>query len=398
MPVSPVTRLPKYRHYKPKDLAVVRLDGKDHYLGKYDSEESREKYRRLVAEWFATLGHPTRPGTTGESEPGGGLIVNELILAYAGFVDVYYMKDGHPTVEPGNIRLVLRIVRRLYGTTPANDFGPLALKAVRNEMVRAGNCRSEINRRIGRIVRMFKWGVSEELVPPGVFEALRTVTGLRKGRSQAREKPPIGPVAGALVEAIRSHVSRQVWAMIEIQRLTGMRPGEVVIMRTDDLDKGSDVWVYTPTRHKTEHHDKTREVFIGPRSQELLRPWLKADGKAYLFSPAEAMQERREEMRARRATRVQPSQRDRSAARPKKSAGFCYTVASYRRAIQAACRKVGVESWHPHQLRHSAATEIRRRFGLEASRVILGHEDVRATQIYAEEDRNRGLEIMREVG
>jgi hypothetical protein len=46
---SPV-RLPKYRHYRPKDLAVVRIDGRDHYLGKYDSRESRAKYRRVVAE------------------------------------------------------------------------------------------------------------------------------------------------------------------------------------------------------------------------------------------------------------------------------------------------------------------------------------------------------------
>ena len=213
------------------------------------------------------------------------------------------------------------------------------------------------------------------------IEALRTVSGLRKGRSAAREKPPVGPVADADVEAVRPHVSRQVWAMIELQRLTGMRPGEVVLMRTGDLDMGGDVWVYTPSRHKTEHHGKTREVFIGPRGQEVLRPWLKADREAYLFSPAEAMQERRAELRARRKTRVQPSQPDRSKARPRKAPGVRYTVASYRKAIQAACRKAGVASWHPHQLRHSAATEIRKRFGLEASRVILGHEDVRATQI-----------------
>ena len=43
-------RLPKYRHDKPKDLAVVRIDGHDHYLGRFGSEESKEKYRRLIAE------------------------------------------------------------------------------------------------------------------------------------------------------------------------------------------------------------------------------------------------------------------------------------------------------------------------------------------------------------
>lgn len=315
-PFETVSRLPKYRHYKPKDLAVVRLDGKDHYLGKYDSEESREKYRRLVAEWLAAADHSVKPNTTPPTAVSEST-VNQLILAYARFVNGYYVKDGRPTVEPGNIRLVLRIVRRLYGSTPAHTFGPLALKSVRDEMIRAGNCRSEINRRVGRIVRMFKWGVSEELVPSGIYEALRTVVGLRKGRSQVKEKPPVGPVSDVNVNAVLDHVSRQVWAMIELQRLTGMRTGEVVIMRPDDLDRSGDIWIYTPSRHKTEHHDKAREVFIGPKCQEILRPWLEAGGEPYLFSPAEAMKERREEMRARRKSKVQPSQQ----VRPGRSRG-----------------------------------------------------------------------------
>ena len=112
-----------------------------------------------------------------------GLTVNELILAYAKFVDAYYVKDGHPTVEPTNIRLVLRLVRRLYGTTAANAFGPLALNAVRGEMDRAGNCRTEINRRVGRVVRLFKGGTSEDWSRPGVHEAPPDRRRAPQGRS-----------------------------------------------------------------------------------------------------------------------------------------------------------------------------------------------------------------------
>src|SRR5262249_37374194 len=152
---------------------MVVIDGHAHYLGKYDSPESWERYYRLIAELHARrqahVADPTSPGTD------SGLTVNELILVYARFADGYYVKDGRPTVEPTNIRLLLRLVRRLHGTPAACSFGPLALKAVRDEMIRAGNYRSEINRRVGRIVRMFKWGVSEELIPPAVYEALRTV-------------------------------------------------------------------------------------------------------------------------------------------------------------------------------------------------------------------------------
>ncbi len=296
-----ISRVPKYRHYKPKNLAVVRIDGKDHYLGSYGSPESQETYRRLVAEWLSK-GRTDRAEPDQKPGPESRLIVNELILAYVKFVDGYYVKDGRPTVEPTNVRLVMKLLRRLYGTTPVSSFGPLALKTIRNEMIRSGNCRTEINRRIGRIVRMFKWGVSEELVHPFVYESLRTVSGLRKGRSAARESQPVRPVLEDMVMAVKPFVNRQVWTMIELQRLTGMRPGEVVIMRTRDLDMSADVWVYIPQRHKTEHHEKQREVFLGPRACEILRAWLKSDPQAYLFSPADAMEERREERRQLRKT------------------------------------------------------------------------------------------------
>jgi hypothetical protein len=79
-----------------------------------------------------------------------------MILAYLHHADSYYVKNGKATVEPGNIRLAVRLPRQLYGHTPAPEFGPVALKAVRGAMVTADLCRSELNRRIGRIVRAFK--------------------------------------------------------------------------------------------------------------------------------------------------------------------------------------------------------------------------------------------------
>src|SRR4051794_10261210 len=105
---------------------------------------------------------------------------------------------------------------------------------------------------------MFKWAVENELVPPSVLQALKAVNGLRRGRTEARESAPVRPVPDAFVDAVRPHVPRLVWAMIELQRLTGMRPGEVLTMRTADLDTAGKVWTYTPSSHKTEHHDKPR--------------------------------------------------------------------------------------------------------------------------------------------
>jgi integrase len=320
-------RTPSYRHHKPSNQAVVTLDRRDIYLGRYNSPESRAEFDRLLAEWLSNGRRLLAP------EAGSDLSVNEIAQAYLRHADAYYVKNGKPTVEPGNIRLAIRPLRQLYGHTLAREFGPLALKTVRSAMAQANICRSEINRRIGRIVRIFKWAVSEELVPPSVHQALQTVPGLRRGRVDVRESEPVRPVPDAFVDAIKPYVSRQVWAMVELQRLTGMRPGEVCTMRTADIDSSGRVWIYTPKRHKTEHHGRERRIYLGPTAQAILRPWLRTELAAYLFSPAEAMSERRTEMRKRRKTRVQPSQRNRAKSRPKKRPGDLYTTESYRRAI-----------------------------------------------------------------
>src|SRR5206468_2863328 len=125
------------------------------------------------------------------------------------------------------------------------------------------------NQRVGRIVRLFKWAASEELVPAGVYLGLKCVSGLPKGRTRARETEPVRPVGDEAIEAILPHVSRQVRAMIELQRRTGMRPGEVVIMRTCDVDTSGEVWVFTPGDHKTAHLGRERKIYLGPRAREV---------------------------------------------------------------------------------------------------------------------------------
>src|SRR5206468_1395317 len=187
-----------------------------------------------------------------------------------------------------------------------------ALKAVRQSMIEAGLARTTINQRVGRIVRLVKWAVENELVPPAVHEALKAVRGLQKGRSEARETEPVRPVPEADVEAIRPFVARQVWAMVELQRLAGMRPGEVTAMRTCDLDTSGAVWAYTPESHKTAHHGRGRRICLGPGAQAVLGPWLGPDPSDYLFRPKEAVEERLAERRQRRRTPLTPSQRARS--------------------------------------------------------------------------------------
>jgi integrase len=383
---KPAQRFPKYRHYKPKDLAVVRIDGRDIYLGKYNSAESREKYKRVIAEWLTT-GTAPQPAASNVADPGGPT-VNEVILAFLRHANDFYRRaDGTPTGELENLRLALRPLKNLYGGTPARDFGPKALKAVRQDMINSGLCRRTINQRIGRIRRAFQFAVENELVPASVHHGLKAVKGLGRGRSEARESKSVKPVPDAHVDAVRPFVSRQIWAIIELQRLTGMRSGEVAIMRTCDLDTSGRLWIYTPERHKAEHHGKERRISIGPKAQAVLRPWLRADLMAYLFSPKEAMEEYQASRRQGRNTPLTPSQKARKRkAKPKKEPGSRYGPRAYAHAVARACERAGVPHWHPHQLRHNAGTFLRRECDMDTARAVLGHSDMATTAIYAERD------------
>jgi integrase len=418
-------RTPSLRRHKPSSLGIVTLNGKDHYLGRWPEgqknppESVRAAYDQLIAEWLAN-GRRLQPLP---SEPPVGISINELLLAFLRHAEQHYRReDGTHTSEPRDFKAALKPLKGLYGTLAVADFGPLKLKAVRQRMIEANLSRGVVNQRIRRIVRVFKWGVAEEIVPESVWRSLTTVRGLEKGRSPARETEPVGPVADEVVEATLPYLLPPVRAMVELQRLTGMRPGEVCAMRACDLDMTGSVWFYRPAHHKTRYRGKERVVAIGPRGQEIIRPFLKLDVQAFLFSPRDALAALRARQRAQRKTRVQPSQQNRRKRKPRKQPGERYQTMSYShavaRAIQSAnraracdpCKKLKTESrceacragaiphWHPHQLRHAHATEVRRQFGLEAAQVSLGHSQAQITEVYAERDLALAAKVAKQIG
>jgi len=387
-------KLPSYRLHRPSGQAIVSLDGKDFYLGPHSTRVSRSEYDRLIAEWLA---HGRRLPSTSDRPP--DLTVDDLILRYWEFARIHYSRDGVTSRELDNIRDALRHVRPLYERSPAAGFGPLALKAVRRAMVDAGLCRSTINARVGKIRRLFKWAVGEELVPAPVYQGLQAVEGLRAGRGGVRESSPVRSVAEEHVAAVLPHVSRQVRTMIELQGLTAMRPGEVMAMRGGDIDRAGPIWTYRPARHKTQDRGFERLVALGPRAQAILRDWFREDPTTYFFSPGDAVAHRNAERRRARRSPMTPSQARR---KPKPDPGRAprdrYDKRTYNTAIERACLKAGVPRWHPNQLRHAAATRIRRAFSLEAAQVVLGHARADVTQVYAERDLARATEVMAEIG
>lgn len=406
--------LPSYRLHKPKGLAVVRLNGRDIYLGPYGTPESRTAYERVIAEWLAN-GKQLPANRPIETVTHNAFTVNDLILAFMEHAKAYYVKNGQPTGEIPNLKEALRPAATLYGTSAVTQFTPSALKAVRQSIVDSGVCRNVVNNRVNRIRRMFKWGVESELVPSSVLFALQAVSPLKRGRTEARETKPVEPVADELVEPVLKVVSRQIAAMIQLQRITGMRPNEVTAMRQGDIDMSDKTWIYVPASHKTEHHGRSRRIYLGPRAQEVLKPFLDSVPEAYLFSPEAAVEELRAEQRANRRTPMTPSHAARRRkSKPQRKPGSRYDTSSYAYAIARGCERAFPppetlteeqreawrlsHRWSPNQLRHTAATELRKEFGIEAARVVLGHTSPAVTMIYAAADEKAAAKIMSQVG
>ena len=58
-------RVPSYRHHKASGQAVVALDGRDVYLGPYGTDQSRERYQRVISEWLTNRKKAPSNGPTG---------------------------------------------------------------------------------------------------------------------------------------------------------------------------------------------------------------------------------------------------------------------------------------------------------------------------------------------
>jgi integrase len=350
---------PKYRLHRASGQAVCTIGGRDHYLGPHGSPESYERHKHLVGAWLLGDSAPT-------SVDGSDTVV-ELCNKYLAHAEKYYSKHGKPTTELANIKRAIKTLRQCYGSLPARDFSPVKLKVVRQRFIDDGLCRTNVNRFISIIGRIFRWAVENELVPPSLAHGLEAVQALSQGRCGAPEMDPVLPVTQETINATLPHLSAQHRAMVQVQVLLACRPGELVQMRPRDIDRGAEVWTYRPASHKTEHKGKSRTILIGPRAQALLQPWLdRCDAPdAYIW----------------------PSQR-----------GDHLTAAGYAEAVRAACRRAGIETWSPNRLRHSGATNIRAVADLETARIALGHSSAAMTQRYAEVDFSRATAVALKIG
>lgn len=385
----------------------------------YVAEEKRAM--ALYAAWLARWQQD--PAMQDPRRAEAHITVADLAEAYLRHAERTYRKAGRITSYVYKVRAALQSLIDHYGDYKADTMTMAVLAQWRDALAESGELgRRYINDMLQVVRAAYRWAAERGSVSDQTYQAVASVERLRKGRSKATERKRVKPVDWSVVEQTLPHLSPVVQAMVKVLWHTGMRPEEVCEMRTGDLDQSGDVWLYRPPSHKLDHLEGEaggeKIIAIGPQAQVELQPYVRPDLQAPLFQPVEGSRKRQ------------------------KNYGRAYTSSSLRQAIHRGCdrawpppehlqrRKIEasgrkrqkiesekawrdrlgakawtelrawqiVHRWSPNQLRHAKATLLRKRYGIEAARVALGHQHISTSEFYAEASLGTAVKIAKEAG
>ena len=379
---------------KKNGFYFIRIFKKDHYLGK-DKKQAEQKARLLLADALVNS-----KAKEVEPAPVSYLTIEQIALLFCDSEITFYC--------PARQKLFSQITRELamlFPELPCNEFSSTELEEYQMWMANKRLSRTTIRGKV-RVVKMFvRWACKKKKCPDSVWNSLQTVDNLKKGRTNAKEPEKVLPVSMEVLNKTLEHCEPMVRDIVLLQLHGGMRPEEVLTMKPCEIHRIGDVWKYVPAHHKNENKELDRFVYLGPKAQAILTPYLEELGynsTDYIFTSYRYNSARVKSLRASRKTKVQPSQqgvrKGRENRTPRIYSTSAYSTKAYRDAIGRAAKRAGVEHWFPYQLRHAAGTLARQIGGLDGAQVFLGHANAQTTEIYAELDESKAAEIARKIG
>ncbi len=347
-----------------------------------EGEVTKKQATLLFRRWYDDEWKPRRREA---GKTAGGYSVKDLAKDYHAYAQGIYKKNGKKTTHLGQVKRAMEQLAEMYGTVPASELtGPMVAK-LRDAILSLGHYRDKkitVGTGNGRLViwkQAYKWAREKELVNAVSMADVLAVAPLKVGRCAARVTAAVMPVSREDVDKTLAVCGQGIKDMVELQWLTGMRPGEVCNLRPCDVNRIKAVWIYCPHTHKTEHKDKTRRIAIGPQAQAILARYMTRSLSSYCFITSACLFP--DGSGPGRFTSKRPMYPDR-----------------YLRFIWHACDLAKVTLWKPNQLRHAWATRMREQFGIEAASDGLGHSSVDMTEIYAERSLKRAVEVAAVAG
>lgn len=355
-----------------KGQFFIRLHGQQIYLGTNRRAAEAERLRIIGR----SIAMPDVPPTAGP-----GMLLADALLLYAQHAAQRYTDERQLT----RIRIITVKATERFPTLLATEFRARALEELRAHLV---TCRRDdgrpltrryINHLIAALVIGFRWLATREVVPMDTFHLLREQARDLCEWGGGRDSDPIVAVEDKVVDRTLEAGSDVVRAMIQVQRLAGMRPGELVRMRREEIStrpgewvrvavtgkmvqavnlNGKAFWLYAPAKHKNLKRKKPRTIVLNPEAQRILSPFLAG---------------------------LDPVRGGPVFRRPN---GEPFTVGMYGHKIMRAVWTVNrrevregralvagrlIPSWSPNQLRKAAAEEADKHLGADAAGALLGH-------------------------
>lgn len=315
----------------------VKLNQKPHYLGK-DRLVAEQRYRELIAV------HYGRQSVVPVVPVAGAVTVGELLGQYIKMVVAACPDKWRVTKEDICKQMSAEAVK-LYGTLPAEDFGPRAYKAVRGAMVSEKRSHSYINMLCTRLKAAWKWGCGDELVSESSYRRLLTVPDLQPGELGCKPSRDVVPVSVKLFEATLPFVSETCGDFLKLLWICGARPGELIDLTPAEVVTDGDHMVYRPKNHRTKKMNKLRAIVFGDECIAILKKYWPEKPDERFFA--------------------------------------CYGDSGViRNAVYRACVRGRLEQWHPYQLRHAAVTRIALEHGKEVATAVAGHSKSTTTERY----------------
>jgi integrase len=278
---------PKLTHRK-DGRAVVHWNGKMYTMGKSGTPEAKIAYHRFCIEIQNRPAYVPPTPENGKAE----VTISELAAAFLDYAVVHKAKPNYTHYRI----LIMDFLVVIFGNMPANDFRPLLLRNLRDELIRSGRfCRRQINDYTRRIRTIFTWAEQMEYVNPGKALLLKSVEALEEGHYGTFDNPDREYVPDDVIRRTLPFLPPILRAMVMLQRLTGMRPSEVFRMTVGSIDRESDAefWLYTLAKHKTRKKTNRKRILpLRKDIQDLIAPYL--DGKKAddaVFCPRQAMKE-----------------------------------------------------------------------------------------------------------
>ncbi len=402
-------RPPKLCRNKFNGTAFITVNGKQVYLGKWGSEKAQAAYERFLLNWLKA----NRENQQLPKDPRGGFTVAELVVA---FVADYRKR---PVKSQADLKTFIRVGKRLESLFPrqeADSFRIRDLEILRDSFQDEGftrkgehqdHSRTYLNKLVSRAKMIFSWGTSKEMVSAETVARLKFLQPLRKGHTTAPEPPGHHLISDKDYKAVLPFLPAYYKDIVEVLHLTGMRPSELCNMRVCDIDRSGKIWIYQPEHHKTEHSGATRIIGLGKKTQAVLRKHLAKRGDdEYVFTPARAMESRWKIQRKQRKSPLQPSQVEREKQRASgKMARFKPKLDApiITKRVKAACnmalkaKKIS-QAWTPYDLRHTAITDVRTKYGAESAQHFAGHSNLYTQKYYDHSALEAASKVAEEIG